>query len=373
MNGKKINNPSKELKVLIAPLDWGLGHATRCIPIIYTLLKAGIEVILAGDAATEKLLQKEFPTLLFLPLKGYNVTYARSKQGFLLKLLGQVPRIQKAIQYEHRWLQKVVKDHQIDAVISDNRFGLHHPGIQCVYISHQLHIETGKGWLNTITQKIHYRFINRFNQCWVPDAAGSVNLAGKLSHPDQVPNIPVKYLGCLSRFTQTACDKSIPLLVILSGPEPMRSIFEELICAQLEHFKSEVVLVRGLPMAETTLKFPRNVSVHNHLPATDLCQLILSAEMVLARAGYSTIMDLARLGQKAVLVPTPAQAEQEYLGGYLKEQQLFYTCPQQDFNLAEALKEASGFYNKAKKADSAFEEKVIVDWLEALRKAKASQ
>ncbi len=373
MNGKKINNLSKELKILIAPLDWGLGHATRCIPIIYTLLDAGVQVLLAGDAATEKLLRKEFPTLLFLPLKGYNVTYSRSKQRFLVKLLSQVPRIQKAIQYEHRWLQKVVKNHQIDVVISDNRFGLHHPGIQCVYITHQLHIETGKPWLNSITQKIHYRFINRFNQCWVPDAEGSVNLAGKLSHPHQMPEIPVKYLGCLSRFTKTAADKSIPLLVILSGPEPMRSIFEELICKQLEHFKSEVVLVRGLPMAEETLGLPKNVTVHNHLPAADLCQLILSSEMVLARAGYSTVMDLARLGQKAILVPTPAQAEQEYLGDYLKDQQLFYACPQEDFNLTGALTGAYEFYINAKKATSAFEEKVIVDWVESLKKAKASQ
>ncbi|RYF90970.1 MAG: glycosyl transferase family 28, partial [Chitinophagaceae bacterium] len=229
MNGKIINNLRKEPVILVAPLDWGLGHATRCIPIIYTLIRNGARVLLAGEAATEQLYRKEFPTLTFLPLKGYRVQYARKKQHFNLKLLSQLPRLQRLISYEHRWLKKVVAEHNIDAVISDNRPGLYHPHIPCVYITHQLFIETGSSWLTALAQKIHYSFINRFTECWVPDVAGSNSLAGKLSHPKKLPLVPVLYVGCLSRFTQGVQEKSTRLLVLLSGPEPMRSIFEKLI------------------------------------------------------------------------------------------------------------------------------------------------
>ncbi len=373
MNVKKINNLSKGIKILVAPLDWGLGHATRCIPIIYTLIEAGATVLIAGDAATENLLKKEFPTLLFLQLRGYHVTYSRYKKQFLGKLLRQIPRIGKTIKYEQQWLDKVVKDHKIDAVISDNRFGLHNPGIASVYITHQLTIETGVKWLNPLTQKIHYRFINRFNECWVPDAAGPVNLAGRLSHPIKLPHIPVKYMGSLSRFEKTEEAKSITLLVLLSGPEPQRSIFEKLIHSQLQHFEGDVVLVRGLPLEQATPATTANVSIYNHLPAEALCKLVLQSEMVLARAGYSSIMDLAKLQQKAILVPTPGQAEQEYLADYLSNVGLFYSCSQQQFNLKDALTEAADFYTRQSPVAIKYHENVVTVWLKDLARSKALQ
>lgn len=371
MNGKKINNPSNELKILVAPLDWGLGHATRCIPIIYTLIRAGATVLLAGDAATEKLLRKEFPTLQFLQLKGYQVRYARRKRQFLFKLLSQLPRIRKTIQYEQRWLQNVVKDHEIDAIISDNRFGLHHPGIASVYVTHQLYIETGSKWLNTLAQKIHYYCINRFNQCWVPDAAGAINLAGRLAHPKKLPAVPVKYLGSLSRFTKREHVSSIPLLVLLSGPEPQRSIFEDMILGQLQQFKGQAVVVRGLPMDLGTPPASENIILHNHLSGEDLCKLVSQSHMVLARAGYSTIMDLAKLQQKAILVPTPGQTEQEYLATYLSNQGLFYSCNQEKFNLEDALDKAGKFYTGNFLPAIEYEEAVVMDWLAELTKLKA--
>jgi len=373
MNVKKINNHAQSIKILVAPLDWGLGHATRCIPIIYTLIKAGATVLLAGEGSIENLLRKEFPTLIFLPLKGYHIRYARHKKQFLSKLLRQTPRISKTIYYEQQWLDKVVKEHEIDAVISDNRFGLHHPGIASIYITHQLTIETGIKWLNPLTQKIHYRFINRFSQCWVPDAAGPVNLAGRLSHPIKLPHIPVKYLGSLSRFEKTVETKNIPLLVVLSGPEPQRSIFENLILNQLMLYKGKVVLVRGLPLEQATPATTANVSIYNHLPAEALCKLVLQSEMVLARAGYSSIMDLAKLQQKAILVPTPGQAEQEYLADYLSDEGLFYSCSQEQFNLKDALTGAADFYARQSPVAIKYHENVVTEWLEGVKKSKASQ
>ena len=371
--GEKINNPGKGLRILVAPLDWGLGHATRCIPVIYAFINAGASVILAGEAATEAILKKEFPILNFLPLKGYNIKYSKRKRSFFLKLLSQAPRIKKTIHYEHKWLRKVVKDQKIDGVISDNRFGLYHSTAPTVYITHQLHIETGNPWLNKIAQQIHYNYINRFSQCWVPDAEGPINLAGKLSHTDRLPIVPVKYMGVLSRFKKQQLVVTNKLLVVLSGPEPQRSIFENIILLQIKDFGEPVVLVRGLPAQTATLSFGENIQVFNHLSSNELSQKIQQSEMVLARAGYSTIMDLAILQQKAILVPTPGQAEQEYLATYLKQQQLFYTCLQDKFDLKIALKESEAFYKTEKLAPGGLNENLVNNWLTDIQKIKASQ
>ena len=85
----------------MAPLDWGLGHATRCIPVISEFLAQGCEVWLAGEGAQENLLKQEFPGLPFLPLKGYRIKYGRSSSGMLWNMLGQSPKIIKAIREEH--------------------------------------------------------------------------------------------------------------------------------------------------------------------------------------------------------------------------------------------------------------------------------
>jgi len=371
-NGKKITKSGEELRILIAPLDWGLGHATRCIPIIYALIKGGASVWLAGENNTEAILKKEFPQLPFLPLKGYNIHYSKHKIFFFTKLFSQVPSIISTLIYEQKWLQKVVRKYEIDAVISDNRFGLYHATTPTVFITHQLHIETGNAWFNKIAQKINYGYINRFSQCWVPDAEANNNLAGKLSHPKKMPAIPVKYLGALSRFKKKEENNLVnDLLVILSGPEPQRSIFEKKVLAELTNFKGKVVLVRGLPSDEILLgSIASKIQVYNHLPAAELSLQVQQSAIVLSRAGYTTVMDLAILQQKAILIPTPGQAEQEYLADHLKQQRLFYTCNQQDFNLNKALMEAESFYTALPTAPAPFNESIIFNWLKALQEAK---
>jgi uncharacterized protein (TIGR00661 family) len=373
MNGENINKPGDGLRILIAPLDWGLGHATRCIPIIYALISAGAGVIIAGNNTQEAILKKEFPQLPFLSLNGYNIQYGKNKRTFLLKLLSQFPAIKNTLQYEHNWLKKVVREYKIDAVISDNRFGLFHTNIPTVYITHQLHIETGKKWINKIAQQIHYHYINRFTQCWVPDAEGDINLAGKLSHPKKMPLIPVKYLGTLSRFKKQERPITNYLLIILSGPEPQRSIFENILLQQLKDFEASVVLVRGLPAQSSTITLTQNIKVFNHLVADHLSNYIQQSAIVLTRAGYSSVMDLATLKQKAVLVPTPGQTEQEYLAALLKKQQLFYSCSQHKFNLQNALNEAKEFYKMLPVSPPAFNESIIFSWLEEIQKIKVLQ
>jgi uncharacterized protein (TIGR00661 family) len=338
---------STPCKIIIAPLDWGLGHATRCIPLIMNLLENDCEVIIAADGQIRSLLQYEFPQLEFLPLKGYNIQYANQKRWLPLKILLQFPGILISIYKEHQWLKKVVKNFSIDAVISDNRFGMYHSRIPSVYITHQLLIKTGNRFSEYIVRKIHYWFIKKYTQCWVPDFEGATNIAGQLSHPSNIPN-NVQYIGCLSRFERNITfETRYDLLVLLSGPEPQRTIFEKLVLSQLKHFTGSVLLIRGQPGENenrVTQDFiTGSLQIKNHLTAPELNQAIQEAKMVISRSGYTTVMDLIKLQKKAILVPTPGQTEQEYLAGYLMQQKLFYSVNQHEFLLNEALKMADAF------------------------------
>ena len=234
--------------ILVAPLDWGLGHATRCIPLIRFLLQSKCKVIIAAQEQQEKLLKAEFPTVTFIPIPGYNIKYTTVERFFLLKIALQVPKILITIYNEKKWLNNFLKKNIVNAIISDNRYGLFHNKVTSVFITHQLLIKTSFSFLEKIIQKINYRYIKKFSLCWIPDEKGAINLAGELSHPVIFPKIPVTYIGGLSRLEKQAEKAAVfYLLIILSGPEPQRTLFEEIILAELKTFKEKVLLVRGLP------------------------------------------------------------------------------------------------------------------------------
>jgi predicted glycosyltransferase len=321
-------------KVLIAPLDWGLGHATRCVPIINAFLQQGFEVLIAGENAVAVLLQKEFPTLQILPLAGYNVQYNKNKSSFVWKILAQIPGIIRSIKNENAWLQNIIDTHKIDIVLSDNRFGLHSKKVKTIFITHQLQIQTGNSFLNKIVQGINYKYINKFDFCWVPEVVGENNLAAALSHPNVLPKTPVRYIGILSRLQKNTTEKNIDVAVLLSGPEPQRSIFENIIIEQIENSTLKIVLARGLPNEKVNIfSQNKNVQIVNHLPSNEIGPLLQSAKIVVARSGYSTVMDLAAMQQAAILVPTPGQTEQEYLAKYLSDKKYCIATTQEGFDL----------------------------------------
>ncbi|MGZ3854107.1 MAG: glycosyltransferase [Flavisolibacter sp.] len=332
-----------EPNILIAPLDWGLGHATRCIPIINALVRKKCNVFIAGEGKTKALLQAEFPHFSFVDLKGYNIRYSGSKWALPFTIARQIPTILSTIQYENERLKVIVKEHNIHGIISDNRYGFYHTAIPSVFLTHQLRIKTGLGPLaDDLLQKLNYRYISHFSQCWIPDNPGKVNLAGELSHPKKQPSVPLKYVGVLSRFCNTA-EHEKHLLVILSGPEPQRTIFEKLLVKQLQEYKGSVILVRGLPNEIKTLQLGADITVFNHLVSKDLNQAMSEASMIISRCGYSTVMDLAVLKKKSVLVPTPGQTEQEYLARHLVKNNFALCIPQQKFRLQQALSLSGNF------------------------------
>lgn len=335
-------------RILVAPLDWGLGHATRCIPVIYELIKAGADIWLAGEGRQESLLKKEFPGLPFLTLPGYRVKYGRSAAGLLGLMLLQGPRLLNAIRTENGWLRHAVHEHEFDAVISDNRFGLYHSRIPCVFMTHQLTIKSPLGkWSERILQRNNYRFINRFAQCWVPDLAGEPNLAGELSHPKKLPAIPLQYIGFLSRLNKTGITETKNhLFISLSGPEPQRTALENILVNEVSRYNGTATIVRGLPGQASIIPSTNDIKFYNHLDTEQFNEEIAKAEYVIARSGYSTVMDLVTLGTKSILIPTPGQTEQEYLGKYLMGKKIAYCTSQKNFSLKAVLEAAGQFdYN----------------------------
>ena len=330
-------------KVLIAPLDWGLGHATRCIPIIKAMLNNGYTVIIAAEGAQANLLQNEFPNLAILPLKGYRVRYSKSKWVLPFKLLWQVPGLFQTIRYERNWLANTIKEHKIDLVISDNRYGLSSQTIPCIFITHQLTIKTPFRWLEKRIQLINYHYINHFTRCWVPDVLGGVTAAGKLSHPAFLPNTKIQYTGLLSRFQKRGVTKKFNYCILLSGPEPQRSVLEKKIMNSLSKFNGKTLLVRGKPGSNEELTVPENITVKNHLPGNELEEAILQSEYIICRSGYTTVMELISLQKKSILIPTPGQTEQEYLADWLQEKQFCIRMAQSDFTWDAAIEKAKTF------------------------------
>lgn len=342
-----MNQPGSSFKpnILVAPLDWGLGHATRCIPLIRALIHHNCTVFLASEGRAGSLLREEFPHLTILPLKGYNIHYSKNKWTLPLTVVSQIPKILSIIKYENQRLKEWVDQHNLHAVISDNRYGLYHPGIRSVIMTHQLLVKTSMGRLaDRLLQASGYRLINRFSECWVPDNEEKPGLSGELGHPAVLPSIPLHYPGPLSRFEERNGQPSEKhLLVLLSGPEPQRTILEQQLLKELEEITVPVVLVRGLPGEKENIALSPHISVFNHLPAAELEKKMLAASMVIARCGYSTVMDLAALKKKSILIPTPGQTEQEYLARQLMKSNFALCLPQQAFRLKNAIELAISF------------------------------
>jgi len=328
---------------MVAPLDWGLGHATRCIPIITGLINNGYEVVIAASGAQAILLQTEFPSLQFLPLQGYRVTYTKKKWLLPFMLLIQLPRLLNIIKKEHRWLDNIIKEHSIGLVISDNRYGLSSQKIPCIFITHQLTIKTPFVWLEKIIQRINYHYINRYATCWVPDIAGEINVAGILSHPLTLPRTKVVYTGLLSRFKMRTVEKKYDCCILLSGPEPQRTLLEEKIIHDCNKTAGNILLVRGKPGSDEILHLPSNITVRNHLPGTQLQEAILQSEYIVCRSGYTSVMELLSLQKKAILIPTPGQTEQEYIAEKLLQNHFCMSVEQKSFDLEKNLAMAKTF------------------------------
>ncbi|PZP51042.1 MAG: glycosyl transferase family 28 [Pseudopedobacter saltans] len=331
--------------ILVAPLDWGLGHATRCIPIIQYFLDKDWQIFIAcpPDSPHQALLSKEFPSATFVPLFGYDVQYAKSRAFFMPKMFFQLPRINRTIKKEQNWLKDFVKNNKINLIFSDNRYGLSHPDIPCIFMTHQLELILPKKFQQRIAQKIIYQYINQFRQCWIPDFADN-GIAGALSHPRKMPSIPVYYIGLLSRLgPKIESEIVFKYLVVLTGPEPQRTILESKILGIAGRISDRVLIVRGTPNQINVPFAPENCKIVNHLPNDKMQKAFAASEFIISRSGYTTVMEILSWQKKSILIPTPGQTEQEYLGKQLHEQHYAYCFSQDCDDYLEEIEKASDF------------------------------
>jgi predicted glycosyltransferase len=306
------------MKVLICPLNWGLGHATRCVPIIRKLMSEGHEPVLVADGYPLQFLRQEFPTLRFIEFPSYSVYYA-SGTSQVGAMLFNFPSIVRGIINEHRWLRNLVRTEHFDQIISDNRFGIWNKHVHSIYITHQLMIKMPQGlkFLEPLVHFIHKAFINRYNECWIPDTKENGGLSGDLAHKYPLPR-NAKFIGTLSRFTNL--EENIPssdyeVVAVVSGIEPQRTLFEKSLMLKYRNRNEKVLIVGGQPQQKQTRKQTGNITLVSHLSTHELSAAFLGAKKIISRSGYSTIMDLDALKcmHKAEFIPTPGQTEQEYL------------------------------------------------------------
>lgn len=329
----------KMQRILVAPLNWGLGHATRCIPIIRELTQQGFDPVIASDGVALELLRNEFEDLEFVELPGYQIEYAKKPGHFKWKLIMDSPKILKAISKERKLTAKLLDYLALDGIISDNRLGVHSHKIPSVFITHQLNVLSGN--TSAVSTAIHKRFINKFDECWVPDVAGVPNLSGVLGHPDNVGS-HVRYIGPLSRLEKLNLPVKYDLFVLLSGPEPQRTMLEEKLLDELRDYKGKVLFVRGKIEDRQTVTNKGQIKIYNFMTSEQLEVAFSKSSLVLCRSGYTTIMDLVKLEQKAFFIPTPGQYEQEYLAQRLDRQMLVPCATQQEFRVA-MLERVSGY------------------------------
>lgn len=340
-----MNIPLKDKQILLAPLDWGLGHTTRCIPLLRYLLANNNKVIIACNETQKTILSTEFKCINFTHLEGYEIAYAKRKRLLPLKLLWQLPRLWLKIRYEHNWLNKIIATEKIDVVISDNRYGLYTTEAHCIFMTHQLEIQVPFPLIRLI-QRLNYFYIEKFHACWVPDDATKPGLAGKLSHPEQMPKIPVTYLGSLSRLKPIQKKNTVyKWLISISGPEPQRTLFEKKLIAWMFTHQDSCVLVRGKPGSTDDISdsLPPHCTFYNHISTSQLEDLLSVSAYVICRSGYTSIMEMFTAGISCILVPTPGQTEQEYLAQHLMEQKKCYSFSQ-DANFVCSLQRAELFF-----------------------------
>lgn len=329
-------------RILVCVLDWGLGHATRCIPLIRELQRRNCVVFIASSGRAYELLKKEFfMNIRCFEIDGYDPQYPHS-DSMVFKMGFQLPKFLRIIKKEQIQVEKIVERNQIDVVISDNRYGCYSTKVPSYFITHQLNIQM-PGWLKWMEPRVNRKnhdYIKKFAECWIPSAPDSL-IPELLVNTD---GLNTRYIGYLSRFEKKQVEKKYDVIGICSGPEPQRTYLEQTLTYYFKKTTLKVLLVNG--KTESLGKYHKqNVrfSVANCLMAEDLNEAIEQSDIVIARSGYSTVMDLAKLGKKAIFVPTPGQTEQEYLARELMRKGVAFSMSQEDFDLEVALKESEKY------------------------------
>jgi hypothetical protein len=313
----KLHRIATSEKILIAPLDWGLGHATRLVPIVQQQIDAGHEVHLGLSGDAGHWLGQRFPQLTRHELPSYGIVYL-PHLSFVSNMRRQAFAIHAIQDKEHKVLGQLQNNIGFDKIISDNRYGLFHPAAESIIITHQIFPKA-----NALTQwflrsYIHQR-LRRFDHVWIPDFENEEQaLAGELSH-GKLDSAKFSYIGPQSRFTALS---SAPIkykqALLLSCPEPLRSAWEKQLIQALALRKEPVAFItKGAQTKPEYQQLHGCIDLFYGQSDASICALLAQSEHVVCNAGYSTLMDMHALNIQPQVFATPGQTEQEYLMGYL--------------------------------------------------------
>lgn len=305
-------------KILISPLDWGMGHTTRCVALIQKLIEKN-EIIFAGNQSQLDFISRELVGIKTIFLDGYNISLDSQKSSYLQVLL-QISKIKKAIKAEQKFAEKIAIAENIDLIISDNRYGFHSSKTRNIILTHQLSLQLPRG-KNFVNKRVK-KWIEKFDECWIPDFADQP-ICGDLLQADL--KIPGIFIGPLARLKPEDLRKEYQYVFIASGPEPERSRFAERMC--------DFLIAKNVHFAVVGSTYGKTGADYFARPTTDeLSFLVNSSEKVIARAGYTTIMEMMALNKPAILIPTPNQFEQEYLAKTVSAQNLTFIDEKRFFN-----------------------------------------
>jgi uncharacterized protein (TIGR00661 family) len=320
-------------KILLAPLDWGMGHAARCVSLVKKLQQQQNTVVIACTSQQQQFLEQEISGVEFVSLFGYDMRYAKVLPLWL-KILMQLPKLFFVVRKENKWLANYLKKNKTDVIISDNRFGFYNENVESIFITHQLNVQAP--FFTKAINRINHSCIKKYNACWVPDyAEEEKRLSGILSTKNGIKN--TVFIQPLSRFTKKKVQqKKYDVLILLSGPEPQRTLLEEKLISAFANTSHKISLVRGC-FNEVVQKLPSNFYTINVASSQQLQELFNESGKIICRSGYSTLMDLDALNVTALLIPTPGQSEQEYLANYWQEK-FACTCLEQKSISEESIK-----------------------------------
>lgn len=351
-------------RILVAPLDWGLGHAARSVPIIRRLTELGAVPIVGADNGPLALLRAEFPQLEHVRIPGVEVRYStRSSQ--LWTMARQFPAMVRSVQAERALFDRLRPSLRLDAVISDQRFGLRSPGLPSVLITHQVFPFTP--FAQGALRQLNLRHIQRFHRCWVMDEPHAPGLAGELSHGAGLPS-NARYIGPVSRMSMREDQRGQQrtIVAVISGPEPQRTLLEQRLLEQLTVVPGEHLLVLGQPQSSRNERIGR-ITIRSHMVGEELSEAMSGARLIVSRSGYTTLMDLAALGRSGLIIPTPGQREQEYLGALHLRTGRFVVQPQEAIDLEAAMKAIEGKEMPATAPNGALLEQALLELSALLR------
>ena len=341
--------------ILVCPLDWGLGHATRMVPVINELIAQGANVILAGDNRPLDFLMRYYPENTVIKLEGFSPVYPE-KGSMAWQLIKSVPDMIISSKVARKSLQNIIRSYNIHAIISDNRYELCGSDVPSIFVTHQLNIQTrGLQYIaKPVINSVLTYFLNKFDEIWVPDSPDHT-FSGILSSTSKYKG-KIHYVGTLSRFSNIPenNDEEYDILAIMSGPEPQRSLFERIISQQALETDKKVAILQGKP-GYGSRRIVDNITFIPHTDDEDFAMLINNSKVIISRPGYSTLMDLAVFGKSGIFIPTPGQTEQEYLASKLHKEGRAVSYSQDQFDLKYALSE----FNNMKGVKQRFDDSIL--------------